>query len=81
MGAPLGGIQVKVMVLGTYHFANPGADIANVDVEDVLLPGPQAEIGAIVEALAKDPKGTAAANSPLTTAAEVVMKEVATPHF
>ncbi|MBZ6378949.1 MULTISPECIES: DUF5694 domain-containing protein [Pacificimonas] len=42
---------VEVMVLGTYHFANPGADIANVDVEDVLLPGPQAEIEAIVEAL------------------------------
>ncbi|MEO0501328.1 MAG: DUF5694 domain-containing protein [Pseudomonadota bacterium] len=42
----------EVMVLGTYHFANPGRDVANVDVDDVLAPERQEEIAALTDALA-----------------------------
>jgi hypothetical protein len=44
---------VEVLVLGSYHFANPGLDIAKFAVADVLTPGKQAEIARIVEALAR----------------------------
>ncbi len=43
---------VQVMVLGTYHFANPGKDIHNAKVDDVLAPQRQAEVAAATEALA-----------------------------
>lgn len=43
---------VQVMVLGMYHFANPGRDVANVEVDDVLSAKRQAEIAEVVESLA-----------------------------
>jgi hypothetical protein len=43
----------QVMVLGTFHFANPGRDIVKVEVADVLSPAKQAEILDVVEALAR----------------------------
>lgn len=42
-----------VLLLGTYHFANPGLDVVRTDVADVLAPDRQAEIAAIVNALAR----------------------------
>ncbi|MHC5064525.1 MAG: DUF5694 domain-containing protein [Planctomycetota bacterium] len=42
----------QVMVLGSYHFANPGLDIAKFEVADVLAEEKQAEILEIVDALA-----------------------------
>jgi hypothetical protein len=42
---------VKVMVVGTFHMANPGKDIHNTKVDDVLTPRRQAEIAAITEQL------------------------------
>ncbi len=43
-----------MLLLGTYHFANPGLDVVKTDVADVLLsPGKQAEISAIVDALGR----------------------------
>lgn len=44
--------QTEVMVLGSYHFANPGRDVANMEVDDVLVPKRQAEIDAVVKAIA-----------------------------
>lgn len=44
--------RAQVLILGSYHFANPGRDIAQQTVDDVLLPARQAEIRDIVEALA-----------------------------
>lgn len=35
---------IKVMVLGAYHFSNPGADVYNVDVDSVLTPARQDEL-------------------------------------
>lgn len=42
----------RVLILGTYHFANPGRDISRPEVADVLLPAKQAEIREVVQALA-----------------------------
>ncbi|MBQ0945607.1 hypothetical protein KAK07_19870 [Ideonella sp. 4Y16] len=44
---------VRVMVLGTFHFDNPGLDIANVQVDDVLQPRRQAELRALADSLAR----------------------------
>ena len=43
---------VEVMLLGTYHMANPGLDLANVAAEDPTSPRRQAELAALAEALA-----------------------------
>lgn len=43
----------QVMVLGTWHFENPGLDVVKVEVADVLEPAPQAELEAIADALSR----------------------------
>lgn len=43
---------VDVMVLGTWHFDNPGQDLNNVKADDVLKPGRQAELEALANAIA-----------------------------
>ena len=43
----------EVLVLGTFHFANPGLDVVKTEVADVLSPTKQAEIAAVVEAVAR----------------------------
>ena len=50
-GAPSGPEVVKVIVVGTFHMSNPGKDIHNIKVDDVLAPRRQAEIAAINERL------------------------------
>jgi Family of unknown function (DUF5694) len=42
---------VEVMVLGSYHFGNPGQDVNNVQVDSVLVPKKQAELDALARAL------------------------------
>ncbi len=42
---------VQVMVVGVFHFSNPGQDIGNVQVPDVTTPERQAEIARIVAGL------------------------------
>ena len=49
----IGPPPVEVLVLGTYHFANPGLDVVKTTVADVLSPGKQAEVAAVVQALAR----------------------------
>lgn len=44
--------QVQVMIVGGFHMSNPGHDIHNVTVDDVLQPKPQSEIKAAVDSLA-----------------------------
>src|SRR5438309_271755 len=36
--------RIQVMVLGTYHFDNPGQDLHNMKVDSVLMPAKQAEL-------------------------------------
>ncbi|MCY7280210.1 MAG: DUF5694 domain-containing protein [Sphingomonas bacterium] len=43
---------VEVMVVGTYHFDNPGRDLHNPKVDDVLKPSRQHELKALSAALA-----------------------------
>lgn len=42
----------QVMILGTYHFANPGLDVVQVEVADILSPEKQTEVEGVVETLA-----------------------------
>ena len=44
---------IQVMVLGSYHMGNPGQDVVNVEADNVLTPKRQAELAAVVEALAR----------------------------
>ena len=44
--------EVQVMLLGTYHFANPGQDVIKQDIDDVLQPKRQAELEELVSRLA-----------------------------
>lgn len=42
---------VQVMVLGTYHFGNPGLDVNNIKVDSVLTPEKQRQLEAVAQAL------------------------------
>jgi hypothetical protein len=42
-----------VLIIGTYHFDNPGQDLVNPQVPDVLTPAKQAEIAEVMDALAR----------------------------
>src|SRR5215208_49666 len=41
----------EILVLGTYHMANPGRDVHNMQADDVLLPKRQQEISHLMEVL------------------------------
>jgi hypothetical protein len=43
----------EVMILGTYHMANPGHDLHNLKADDVLVDKRQHELAAVAESLAK----------------------------
>jgi len=43
----------QILVLGTYHMANPGRDIYNMQVDDVRTPKRQQELAQVAEVLAK----------------------------
>ena len=50
---PVGPARAEVLVLGVFHMANPGRDIVNTQVDDVLAPKRQAEIAELIAALKK----------------------------
>ncbi len=50
---PSGPARAEVLILGTYHMANPGHDIINMKADDVLAPKRQAEIAGLVAVLKK----------------------------
>lgn len=43
---------VELMILGTFHFGNPGLDIVNVEADDMLSARRQTELEALAEQLA-----------------------------
>ncbi|MEJ2343330.1 MAG: DUF5694 domain-containing protein [Gemmatimonadales bacterium] len=45
--------RVRVLLLGSYHMSNPGADAFNLEADDVLAPKRQEEIRAVVDRLAE----------------------------
>jgi hypothetical protein len=48
---PAAPARAEVLVLGTYHMANPGHDIFNTQADDVLAPRRQAEMTQLLEVL------------------------------
>ena len=44
---------VAVMIVGTFHMANPGQDLHNLAADDVLAPRRQAELAAVAEGLSR----------------------------
>lgn len=44
---------IQVMVLGSWHFDNPGRDLHNVQVDPVTTPDKQAQLAAVAQALAR----------------------------
>jgi hypothetical protein len=44
--------RIPVLLVGSYHMSNPGADQFNLEADDVLVPKRQEEILAVVEGLA-----------------------------
>ena len=44
---------IEVMVVGVFHMNSPGRDLFNLQVDDVLAPGRQAEIAEVTAALAR----------------------------
>ena len=61
----------QVMILGTYHFANPGLDVVKTEVADVLSPAKQGEIARVVEALARFRPTKIAVEAPPASAARL----------
>ena len=45
--------SAEILILGTYHMANPGHDIFNMEADDVLLPKRQKEIAQLIDVLKK----------------------------
>lgn len=50
--APTQARDIEVMVLGTYHLANPGLDLHNVEVDDVTDEARQRQLGDVATMLA-----------------------------
>ena len=44
---------IEVMILGTFHMDNPGADLNNIKVDPVTTPAKQAELQQVADALAR----------------------------
>lgn len=44
---------IEVMVLGSYHFANPGLDVVRTEIESVLSPRRQRELDVLTRTLAE----------------------------
>jgi len=56
--------KTQVILVGTYHFSNPGKDINNVKAVDILAPERQREVGKVISALAKFAPTTVAVEWP-----------------
>ena len=50
---PAAPAPVEVMIVGGFHMSNPGHDLHNVQVDDVLAPRRQQEIQAVVDGIAR----------------------------
>jgi Family of unknown function (DUF5694) len=59
----------EVMILGTYHMANPGADLHNLKADDVLTDKRQRELAAVAAGLARFKPTKVAVESPVDNGA------------
>lgn len=53
MAPALAAEPVQVMIVGDFHMSNPGKDLHNMQVDDMLSPARQAQIAAVTDALAR----------------------------
>lgn len=53
LALPLQAAEPQVLILGTFHFANPGKDIHNLEAVDVLTDDAQRQIAAIADAIGR----------------------------
>lgn len=60
--------KARVLILGTFHMANPGQDIVNLEVDDMLAPKRQAEIAEVVKELARHAPTKVAVEAPVGSA-------------
>jgi hypothetical protein len=67
----------EVMIVGDFHMSNPDRDLHNVQVPDMLTPGPQAQIAAVVRSLARFRPTLVAAEWDGTTVSERYPKYLA----
>lgn len=68
---------VQVMVVGLFHLSNPGHDLHNMNVDDVLAPKRQAELAAITDPLARFKPDKVAVEWPRDTVEERFPKYLA----
>lgn len=68
---------VQVMIVGDFHMSNPGRDLHNVSVDDMLSPGRQAQIAAVDAALGRFRPTVVAAEWEAQTVAERYPKYLA----
>ena len=61
---------IQVIIVGDFHMSNPGRDLHNVQVDDMLSPARQAQIVAVTDALAAFKPTAVAAEWPADIAAE-----------
>jgi len=61
---------VEVMIVGDYHMSNPGHDLHNARIDEVLAPERQAQIAKVTDALARFKPTKVAAEWPADVAAE-----------
>lgn len=64
--------KAQVMVLASYHMNNPGLDVHNMEADDVLVPKRQAEIQALVAALAKFKPTKIAIERPINSRSDTI---------
>ncbi|NND34945.1 MAG: hypothetical protein HKN76_20330 [Saprospiraceae bacterium] len=53
LNAQIPDTRAQIMVLGSYHMHNPGADVFNIEADDVLTTKKQEEIDLVVEQIAR----------------------------
>lgn len=66
--------EIDVMIVGNFHMSNPGKDLLNAKVDDVLSPERQAQIKSVNAALAKFRPTKIAAEWPAKLASEIYTK-------
>lgn len=57
--------KARVLVLGVFHMANPGRDMFNLQMDDVLAPKRRKELGELAETLKKFQPTKIAMESPV----------------
>jgi Family of unknown function (DUF5694) len=61
------GPRPEILILGTFHMANPGHDIHNMDADDMLSPTRQSEMAELIDVLRRFRPTKVAVEAPVTS--------------